>query len=169
MEFEIAHEFDIPLDALELAVLSPELLGRLRPKLGSAVERCEQRTHELEGVTLHRVWYFQANAPIPAFAKPYVTKEMCAWEQTSVYDLRTHSSDWSIHPNIKDEWQKYFEARGTYALIPLDKGRTRRVVKGAVKLRVPVFATMAERLIVSEVKKNFDAEAKTLTDMATLS
>jgi Protein of unknown function (DUF2505) len=168
MDFEIAHEFDIPLDALQLAVVSPELLSRLRPTLGGSVERCEQREHTLLGETLTRAWYFQANIPIPAFAKPHVTREMCAWTQSSVYNLRTHASDWVIRPNIKEEWQKYFQAHGRYELHTLDQGRTRRIVRGSVELRVPVVHAMAERLLVSEVKKNFDAEADTLREMATL-
>jgi hypothetical protein len=168
MRFEIAHEFDIPLDALELAVLSPELLGRLRPKLGGTVERAEQKEHAIDDGKLTRLWFFQANIPIPSFAKPHVTKEMCAWDQRSVYDLKSHESKWTIRPNIKPDWQKYFHAEGTYQLVPLDRGRTRRVVTGNVELHVPVVRQVAERMIVGEVKKNFEAEAETLRDMATL-
>jgi hypothetical protein len=168
MEFEIAHEFDIPLDALELAVVSPELLARLRPTLGTSVEKCEQREHVLAEDRLTRSWFFQANIPIPAFAKPHVTREMCAWTQSSVYNLRSHSSEWTIRPNIKAEWQKYFQASGKYELHALEGGRTRRIVRGSVDLRVPVVHLMAERLLVSEVKKSFDAEAETLREMATL-
>ena len=66
------------------------------------------------------------------------------------------------------EWRKYFASTGTYLLTRLDSGRTKRAVSGTVELRVPVLRQVAEKLIVSEVKKMFDAEAETLRDLATL-
>jgi len=167
LHFEFVHEFDIPLDALELAVLSPDLVDRLRPRL-SNVESLTQRKHSLENGMLSRVWAFQANVKVPKFAQNYITKEMCAWDETSSYDLRQHTSEWSITPNVKAEWQKYFSARGTYALAALGSGRTKRVVTGDCDLNVPLVRPMAEKLIVGEVRKMFEAEADTLRDLATL-
>ena len=46
--------------------------------------------------------------------------------------------------------------------------RSRRIVSGDLELRVRVVRQMAERLILAEVRKAFDAEAATLRDMATL-
>ena len=169
VRFEIAHEFDIPLDALELAVISPSLVDKLTPKLAkSNIEEIQQRSYSLKDGVLERVWHYQANVRIPAFAKGYVTKEMCAWDEHSTYDLKRHRSTWTIAPNIKVEWQKYFQASGTYEIIALGDGRAKRVVVGELELKVPVVRQMAERMIVNEVKKTFDAEAATLRDMATL-
>ena len=47
-------------------------------------------------------------------------------------------------------------------------GRTKRVVIGDLELKVPVVQKVAERMIVNEVKKTFEAEAETLRDLATL-
>lgn len=167
MLFEIVHEFDIPLDAIELAVLSPGLVDSLGSKLTS-IETLIQKTHSLTDGVLERIWSYQANVKIPLFAKNYVTREMCAWDERSVYDLRSHSSTWSISPHVKPEWQKYFSAQGSYTLIANGDGRTKRVVRGELDLRVPVVRQMAERMIVNEVKKTFEAEAATLRDLATL-
>ncbi len=169
MHFEIAHEFDIPLDALELAVISPSLVDKLGPKLNkSGIESVSQSAHTLRDGVLDRLWHYQANVRIPSFARGYVTREMCAWDERSVYDLKAHKSTWSIRPNIKDEWQKYFDAKGTYQILPLGDGRARRVVKGELELKVPVVRQVAERMILNEVKKTFEAEAVTLREMATL-
>lgn len=171
MRFEIVHEFDIPLDALELAVISPSLIDRLlltiqRMKVG--IESIAQREHELRGGVLEREWHFQANVQIPPFARPYLTKEMCAWAESSVYDLKRHASSWTITPQVKAEWRKYFTAAGTYEVLPLGSGRSKRIVAGEVNLHVPVVRRVAERMIVGEVKKTFEAEAATLREMATL-
>ena len=52
-------------------------------------------------------------------------------------------------------------------LVPNGTG-TRRVIRGDLVLNVPVVRRLAERMILAEVKKTFDAEAATLRDMATL-
>lgn len=168
MDFEVAHEFDIPLDAVELAVLSPMLVDNLKSRL-SGVESVEQTAHHFTGTELERVWAYQANVKLPAFARPYVTKEMCSWEERSVYRVVDHASSWSIRPHKKPEWAKYFTAQGEYRLVPLAGGRTRRVVLGALSLFVPQgLRQLGERLIFAEVQKTLAAEAATLTDLATL-
>lgn len=171
MHFEIAHEFDIPLDALELAVISPNLVEKLGSKvreLGIGIDTIRERARSLKDGVLDRVWHYQANIRIPSFARPYLTREMCAWDEESSYQLKKHRGRWTITPNVKPEWRKYFTAAGTYAIEELGDGRSRRVIKGDLELRVRVVRPMAERLIFSEVKKAFEAEAATLRDMATL-
>jgi hypothetical protein len=167
VHFEIVHEFDIPLDALELAVISPNLCHRLANRLAS-MESVQQKEHVLKGDRLERVWSFRANVRLPAFARAYVTPEMMAWDERSTYDIKKHASEWTIVPRVKPEWRKYFAASGTYTLSALDSGRTRRTVSGTIELRLPVLRQAAEKLIVGEVRKTMDAEAETLRDLATL-
>ncbi len=171
MHFEIAHEFDIPLDALELAVISPNLVdkfGTTVHKLGVGIEKVTERSRSLKNGTLERVWHYQANFRLPKFARGYVTPDMTAWDEQSVYEMGKHRGRWTIVPNVKPEWRKYFSAGGTYAIEPLGDGRSRRVVQGEIELRVRVVRQVAERLLLGEIKKAFEAEAATLRDMATL-
>jgi hypothetical protein len=168
VHFEIVHEFDIPLDAIELAVISPELVDKLSTRL-SNMAGVDQKEHDLQDGVLRRVWHYQANVRIPDFANRYVTKDMCAWDERSVYSLKRHASEWSIVlPNVKLDWQKYFSASGTYALVSAGEGRSKRIVSGELLLLVPVLRQVAERMIVNEVRKTFEAEAATLRDLATL-
>ena len=167
MQFEVVHEFDIPLDALELAVISPNLFQELSKRLHS-IESISQKEHVLTDARLERLWSYRANVKIPAFATRYVTPEMCAWDEKSTYDIKQHSSEWTILPHVKPEWRKLFAAKGTYTLEQLASGRTRRKVSGSIELRVPLVRQVAEKLIVGEVKKTFDAEAETLRELATL-
>jgi hypothetical protein len=168
VHFEITHDFDIPRDAVELAVISPDLAKRLAPRL-NGIESVEQREHVLKNGVLERVWAYQAHVKLPRFAERYVTREMCAWDERTTYELLRHSSSWVVVPRVKPEWRKYFDSSGTYELISLGEARTRRVVRGDLELRVPApFRAVAERMIVSEIRKTFDAEAATLRDLATL-
>jgi hypothetical protein len=167
VQFEVVHEFDIPLDALELAVISPNLFQELSKRLHS-IESVSQKEHVLSDARLDRLWSYRANVKIPAFATKYVTPEMCAWDEKSTYDIRRHASEWTIIPHVKPEWRKMFTAKGSYTLTQLNSGRTRRTVVGTLELRVPLVRQVAEKLIVSEVRKTFDAEAETLRELATL-
>lgn len=171
VHFSISHEFDIPLDALELAVVSPNLIRRLDATVRDravGIEKISEQRHVLRDGVLDRVWHYQANVPLPQFARGYLTRDMCAWDENSVYAMKAHSGHWTIVPRIKPEWQKYFRAAGTYDVEALGGGRSRRSVEGDIELRVRVVRQMAERLIVGEVKKAFEAEAATLREMATL-
>jgi hypothetical protein len=168
VQFEIVHEFDIPLDAVELAFLSPSLGSSLVAKLPH-VESLEQKSHVVDEDRLERVWAFRANVKIPAFAQKYVTPEMCAWEETTVYDIRRHAASWRVRAQVKPEWQKFFASSGSYLLESLDAGRSRRTVRGTLDVNVQLVGTMAEKLIYSElVKKTFEAEAAALRELATV-
>jgi hypothetical protein len=165
--FAIVHEFDIPLDALELAVLSPTLCPKLAQRLPN-VESIQQKEHVLRDDRLERVWSYRANVRLPAFARAYVTPEMMAWDERYTYDIKKHTAEFQILPHVKADWRKYFASSGSYVLTALDRGRTRRTVEGSVDLRFRLFRQVAEKLITSEVRKMFDAEAETLRDLATL-
>jgi hypothetical protein len=167
LRFELSHDFDIPRDALELAVLSPDFLEKLATRLKN-VERCAQQRHEIDGEKLLRTWFFQWNIPIPAFARAHVTKEMCAWEERTEYNLSKHSSTWAVHPHIKPEWAKMFSAIGDYALVSTGENKTTRRVSGEIQVNVPLVKQVAERFIIGEIRKNFEAEATTLREFATL-
>ena len=167
MKFEFIHEFDIPLDALELAVISPDLWQKLAERLPN-IESVQQKEHMLKDDRLERLWSYRANVKLPSFAKSYVTPEMMAWDEKSTYDIKRHASEWTIVPHVKPAWRKYFTAQGNYTLAQLASGRTKRTVAGSIELRVPFVRGVAEKMIVNEVKSTFDAEAETLKELATL-
>ncbi len=166
MFFEYRHDFDVALDVLELAVLSPTLIERLAPRLRH-IESVVQKEHEVEGGKLRRVWGYQADINIPALARGVITKEMCAWEEESLYEISTHRGTWTITPNIEPKWRKLFSATGSYRLAA-DGATSYRIVEGNVELEVPrVVAEIALRLIIGEIKKTFEAEADMLREIST--
>jgi hypothetical protein len=171
VHFEIVHDFDIPLDALELAVISPSLAHKYEAtihRLGVGIQQVTERSRSLKNGTLERVWHYQARINLPKFARGYLSPDMTAWDEQSVYEMGRHRGRWTIVPNGKLAWRKYLSASGTYEIEPLAEGRSRRVVQGDLDLRVRMVRPVAERLIVAEVKKAFEAEASTLREMATL-
>lgn len=167
MRFEITHDFDAPLDAVELAVLSP-LLGE---KLGDAlaqtkIERVSTIEHDLRDGTLHRVLQFQASAPFAFLQRYTIPKDAMSWQERSRYRLKDHQSSWSVHP--KEQYSRYFRSEGTYRLTTLPDGRTRRTVVGDFEVNVPMLGAVIERLALAEVRRTYDAEADTLKQLTTL-
>lgn len=145
MHFRIAHDFEIPRDALELAFLSPDLMSKLHERLNGM--RAVQRKHELKEGVLERVWIYKRDVRL-----------------RNVYDLKKHESTWEVHR----KGRAWFSAKGTYQLVATGEANTQRVVEGDVELNVPVVNKVAERMILAQVKKAFETEAETLRDMATL-
>jgi hypothetical protein len=167
VRFEITHDFDAPLDAVELAVLSPHLGERLTGALAQTkIESVSTIEHELRDGALHRVLEFQASAPF-AFLKSYtIPKDAMSWQERSTYRLAEHSSTWSVH--TKEQYSRYFRSAGTYRLSSLPGGRTRRTVTGEFEVNVPILRGMLERLALAEVRRTYDAEADTLKQLTTL-
>lgn len=167
MRFEITHEFDAPLDAVELAVLSPDLGSMMLSRLSSSIESVETLEHVLADGALRRVLRFQASAPLPIFRGYNVAREAMSWEESSVYRLADHASTWSVAP--REQWRRYFRSEGTYRLEPAPGGRTRRTVEGQIEIRIGVLlAPIVERMALAEVRRTYDAEADTLRQLATL-
>lgn len=163
MHFEIAHELDAPLEAVEQAVLSPELGALLGEQLRS-IDRVETVEHVVENGELRRVLRFHASAPLAIFRGHALADDAMTWHEHVTYRLDEHASRWTVR--TQPRWARYFSSEGTYRLERTSEGRTRRTVVGELDIRVRVLGPVAERLALAEVKKTYDAEAETLRRLA---
>jgi hypothetical protein len=168
VRFEINHEFDAPLDAVELAFLSPEMGAMLARALSPSVSSVETALHELKDGALHRVLRFHASAPLGIFKGRAIPPDALTWETSLTYQLGSHTSAWEVLP--REQYRRYFRAKGTYLFEPVEGGRTRRTVAGELEILIPVpmLGGIVERLALTEVRKTYDAEAETLQKLATL-
>lgn len=171
MQFEISHELDAPLDALELALMSPDL----GPLLGHAmdnVESVQTVAHELDSGTFHRVWRFQARAPLKILRGYDITRDMMSWDEEWTYDKRDRSAAFAVVPrptvDMDAPWRRHFEARGSYRLDPLSDGRTRRTVAGTIRIDLKLVGRLVERLAVAELEKAYEAEAGVLLSLCSV-
>lgn len=167
MHFEITHEFDVPLDALELAVLSPDIGLMMAPFLATtSVASVETIEHVIANGELRRVLRFQANAPLAMFRGYDIAREALSWEERCVYRLGNHVASWSVAP--REQFRKYFSASGTCRLEPAPEGRARRTVEGDIEIKAGVLSSLAGRMALVEIRKIYDAEAETLRRLSTL-
>lgn len=168
MHFEIAHELDAPIDAIELAFLSPEMGAMLARALSPGIASVVTALHQVEGGELRRILRFQASAPLTIFKGKVIAEDALSWETTVTYQIGGHTSTWEVAP--REQYRRYFRSKGTYLLAPAPEGRTRRIVSGDLEINVPVpmLRGIVERMALSEVRKTYDAEAETLRKLATL-
>jgi hypothetical protein len=167
VRFEISHDFDAPLDAVELAVLSPLLSERLTTALAQTkIESVETLEHDLKDGQLHRVLQFQASAPFAFLESRAIPRDAMSWQEHSTYRLADHESSWLVRP--KEQYTRYFRSKGTYRLTTLPDGRTRRTVNGELEVHASLLSGLIERLAMVEVRRTYDAEADSLRQLTTL-
>jgi hypothetical protein len=171
VQFEISHEIDAPLDALELALMSPDL----GPLVGHAMESLESvqtLTHEVDDDGFHRVWRFQARAPIKVLRGYEITRDMMSWDEEWTYRHRDHSARFNVIPrpgvDMDAAWRQRFESHGTYRLDPLADGRTRRTVSGTMRIDLKLIGKVVERFAVAELKKAYEVEAGVLLSLCSV-
>jgi hypothetical protein len=160
VHFEIAHEFDAGLDALEQAVLSPQVGPEIGRRLPAMFEQVETVRLERQDDAVVRVIRFQAAAPLAMFRAYAVAREAMCWEEVWTYRLDDHASTWSVR--IADQFSRYFQSNGTYRLERAGTSRTRRIVEGRLDVGVALIRAVAERVAIREVRKTYEAEAETL-------
>jgi hypothetical protein len=168
--FDVKHEFDMSLDALELAVLSPDLHEHLRMALAGHIT-LEQKEHTLSAGTLRRTWNFRADHVLPTRVARLMRirpRDHWIFEETSVYDLAEHRREWTVAFRLSEWLDRRTQFNGSYQLYPLGRGRTRRVVSGKADIDVPGVGAVLESYLLRLLRRVYDVEALTLREMINL-
>ena len=161
MRFQIDHDIEAPLEAVEAALLSPDYGPRLGRSLAS-IESLEPLIHDLDDEELVRVWRVQARAPLGILEGFEAAREWLSWEERVRYRLADHRAHWRIVPRGDDSpaapWRRYFAAEGHYQLKALTADRTRRTVTGELMVRIKLLGRLVERAALRELRRAYAAE-----------
>ena len=156
MRFELEQRFSAPRDAVERAFLDADVLARVAslPHLRTA-ELLEQRA---EGDVVRRRVRFAFRGRLSPAVTAVVDPSRLSWVDDSVFDTRAHRGRFRILP---DHYADRLSCAGTVAF-ELDEidGRTRRLVMGDLRVRMPLVGGRAERAIVSGLRDHAAAEAR---------
>ena len=171
MEYEISHELDAPLDALELALMSPDLATELLQRVDS-MGSIDLTAHEVSEQRISRTWRFEAKAPFKLLEAYDITRDMMIWDEVWDYNRTTHVASFHIVPrpgvDLDANWRKRVRAGGRYQLDALSDGRSRRTVVGHMDIELRVVGPMIERLAIAEIRKAYAAEAEALLSLCSL-
>ncbi|HUP87105.1 MAG TPA: DUF2505 family protein [Acidimicrobiales bacterium] len=159
MRFTIEQHFAGPLERVEGALVDPAFLDRLStlPKLGrpTLVHRVEA------GEFVHQWVKYAFVGDLNAAVRRVVDPARLTWVEESTLDRRTHETTWRIVP---DHYKNLLRAVGTFLLVEVDAGRTRRVAEGDLKVTVPLVGGKVEHAIVSGLREHAALEEGVLDD-----
>lgn len=165
VRFHFSHDFDLPIDVLERALVSPALRVELAARL-TKLRGIESVRHELAAGELHRVWRYRAAGAPPWLARAASTVELMVWDEHTSYRLSEHAGEWHVValPDAPADapWRKRFASAGRYALAALGDRRTRRTVEGTIDIKLPLVDHAVERWASAEIAKVYGAEAAAL-------
>ena len=162
MRFRIDDTFATTLPRFEALLDDPELYPRMARELPGIARIDVLASEERDGVLRRRVRYTpRAEGKIPSFARGRVTPEMLVFVEESAFYRAEHRIDYRVEPNLPDRWRDHFASHGRFSLAAIPGGVARRI-DGEVQVRVPLVGGLVERMLVSELRQSFAAEAAVL-------
>jgi hypothetical protein len=157
VKFHLEHDFDAPLDAVEEAMVDPVFLeGTRLPDVGPP--KVLSRDDDGDTVTL-RVHYHYTGS-LDSLARRVLRTSDVAWTQETMLDRTTHRTTFTVVPKVHPD---RFQCGGVMQLAEAE-GTTHRVIDGELKIKVPLFGSRAEGLIVPGLRSRMNREAELLDE-----
>jgi hypothetical protein len=162
MRFKFEHTFDVGVEDLEKAMFNPALPEFLEKNMGSLKEMKVLEREESDASIDRKVRY----VPEPLIKKvgpKKVPPEAMIWVENSHYDKSSREMSFDnvpTHPQVV----KLMTNKGTIKLHEVAPGRSKRVMEGELKVKVPILGRVAEKMIFKTAKKVIEEEAKALAD-----
>jgi hypothetical protein len=156
VKFRLEHRFDASLDTVEAAMVDPVFLESTRlPDVGPP----KVLSREDQGDTVTLRVHYEYTGSLDALARRVLRSGDVAWVQETTLDRRTHRTTFNVTPEV---YPDRFRCGGVMQLS--DLGATERVIDGELKIRVPLFASRAERLILPGLRSRMNHEAELLDE-----
>ena len=159
MRFEIVHHFDHPLEDVEAALLDPEVNRQVAARMQTILEIEPLELVEEAGRVRRRVRYL----PQPLIKRVGLKKvepRWMEWTEESEYDLASHRMTFVNRPRV-GKVAALMDNRGSVEL-RAEGSRTRRVLAGELKIKVPILGRIAEKIIHKTAVGIVDEEARVL-------
>jgi hypothetical protein len=159
MNFEIDPRVVALPAAVGAALVDPGFIAATAdlPKVGGAKLLDQKR----DGTRIHQRIRYRFTGELSSAVTAVVDPDRLTWVDESDHDLTTHQSD---HRIVPDHYQDRLRASYAQQLEPDgDANRTRRVISGAMKVKVLLVGGKVEGAIVSGLKEYAVAEAELLT------
>ena len=152
MRFFIEQRFAAPLQRVEDAYCSPELLATLStlPKVGGA-ELLEQRA---EGDRLIQRVRYRFTGDLNSAVTAVIDPSLLSWVEESELDRTTHVTRWHI---VADHYASRLTCAGTFSLTSRADETLRRT-EAEIKVHFPLVGGRVERAIVSGLEEHAAAE-----------
>ena len=152
MQYEAVQEYDAPVDkVIEFS------LERHNVEMYPNVTRIDLIKKEQVGDKLKIVAETRGDGTIPPAMRHLVTPDLITWVENGEWDFTKNTYDYFV---IHKKFTKIFKCIGHFEFTPLDGGRSRRTLKGDIKVSVPILGAIAEKTIVKFQKENLEVDVK---------
>ena len=161
MNFEIVHTFEAERERVERAMFDPRLSGYLtrRMTLVREIQLLDKREDD-GGRLVRRVRYVPAPMIRKVGAMP-VRPEWMSWTEESSFEPGAHRVEYANVPTVPAV-AELMEQRGEIRFEKDGPGRTRRVIRGTLRIKMPMVGGAVERLIYPNAARILDEEAQAL-------
>jgi hypothetical protein len=160
MDFEIVHTFDAGREAVERAMLDPQLAPFLLEHM-TLVRHIELLERKDDGAAVvRRVRY----VPVPVISRigaMQVKPEWMSWTEESRFDPRVHRVDFENVPQVPGV-AEVMEQRGVIRFEEAGPGKCRRTIRGSLRIKMPLVGRIVEKVIYPNAMKILDEEARFL-------
>lgn len=161
MQFEFVHTFDAEPETVLRAMFSPEMAEFLSKNVPS-VEGIEAVSREEDERQIRRKVKYRPVPVIRKVATKEVKPEWMHFVEETVFDKGSRKGTFSNTPTTR-KIAELMENRGTMLLEPAGPGKTKRTIRGELKIKVFMLGAVAERIIYPQAQKIIEEEAKALS------
>jgi hypothetical protein len=160
MNFEFVQTFDTDPDTLARVMFSPEMAEFLSKNIPS-VEGVEALSREESEQSIKRRVKYRPVPVIKKVATKEVRPEWMHFVEETTYDKRSRTATFRNVPTT-GRVAELMENRGTITFEAAGPGKTKRTMRGELKIKVFMLGAIAERLIYPHAQKILDEEARAL-------
>ena len=158
MKFHLEHTFTAPIDSVEAAMVDPAFLESTQlPDVGPP--QVLGRDDDGAAVTLRVNYHYTGS--LDSLARRVLRVGDVAWVQETTLDRSTHRTTFTVVPKVHPD---RFECRGVMQLTEGTGETTLRVIDGELRIKVPLFGSRAEGLILPGLRSRMQREAELLDE-----
>lgn len=157
MNLELQHHFKAPVHEVAAVMLDLDYQHSLASLRTSATRRVESQQERPDGSVLRHTHY-ELDAPLPGAARRLLGGNKPSWTEEAIWHPEERRWEWKIVPRVAKD---LLSAKGAIELGERGE-RTLRSVVGTVEVRVPLYGSKVERVIIDGLRRGYDGEAKRL-------
>jgi Protein of unknown function (DUF2505) len=162
MRFEITHTFDAEPEQVAQAMFAADVAAHISKEVPS-IEGIDPVSREESDSQIKRKNKYR---PVPVIRKvgpKEVRPEWMHFIEDTVYEKKTRTAQFKNIPTTS-KIAELLENYGTMTLEALPGGKTKRTIKGELKIKVFILGAVAERVIYPHAEKILNEEARALNN-----
>ncbi len=159
MDIELEQTFDCDIETFERIMDDPEVIAEQVRLMPQVKEREVTFFEEDERHRRRTVRFILDFEHVPRAARRMLMPDQLVFQEKSIYDKEEKFFSFEgVPPLLREK----LEISGTYSLYPLEGGRTRRLIKAHMRLKVFAVGRIVERFLRKHLETTYAREVEVL-------